>query len=266
VFAYETAGTARASLGLVIGTDVQAFGAVLDDLNTLGPNAADSEFLVGTAAGALAWESGATVRASLGLVIGTDVADLSEHADAVWEAGTNTTPKVVAPDAIAAAIAALATGGWTLIDTQTVSGTPASLDLTHANIGNYRNIKLVGFGFSNTTSSSLQMRVSTDGGSSFIATGYGSRAFDFGAGASSSTAILMLEAATTNDMWFVAEFHEFNQASACYVQGTVSTSGGTGVGGIYKGIEGGTTARDAIQLRYSTGNLDAGTVLIFGMD
>ena len=46
---------------------------VLDDLATLGANAADSEFLVGTAAGALAWESGATVRTSLNVdVAGTD--------------------------------------------------------------------------------------------------------------------------------------------------------------------------------------------------
>jgi hypothetical protein len=59
--------------GRVIGTNIQAHGDVLDDLNTLGANSADSEFLVGTGAGALAWESGATVRTSLGLAIGTDV-------------------------------------------------------------------------------------------------------------------------------------------------------------------------------------------------
>ncbi len=41
-------------------------GDVLDDLNVLGVVGADSEFLVGTGAGALAWESGATARASLG--------------------------------------------------------------------------------------------------------------------------------------------------------------------------------------------------------
>jgi len=68
-----SAAAARTGLGLAIGTDVQAHGAVLDDLNTLGANAADSEFLVGTGAGALTWETGATARASLGLVIGTDV-------------------------------------------------------------------------------------------------------------------------------------------------------------------------------------------------
>ena len=42
-------------------------GDVLDDLNVLGVNSADGEFLVGTGAGAFAWESGATVRTSLGL-------------------------------------------------------------------------------------------------------------------------------------------------------------------------------------------------------
>jgi len=50
-----------------IGGTVQAHGDVLDDLNTLGANAADSEFLVGTGAGVLDWESGATARTSLGL-------------------------------------------------------------------------------------------------------------------------------------------------------------------------------------------------------
>lgn len=43
---------------------------VLEDLDTLGPNSADGEFLVGTGAGALAWESGNTARTSLGLGTG----------------------------------------------------------------------------------------------------------------------------------------------------------------------------------------------------
>jgi hypothetical protein len=72
-FAYESGATARTSLGLSIGTDVQAHGDVLDDLNALGAAASDGEFIVATGAGAFAYESGATARASLGLAIGTDV-------------------------------------------------------------------------------------------------------------------------------------------------------------------------------------------------
>jgi hypothetical protein len=56
-----------------IGSTVQAHGDVLDDLSALGANASDGEILVGTGAGALTWESGATARASLGLTIGTHV-------------------------------------------------------------------------------------------------------------------------------------------------------------------------------------------------
>lgn len=56
-----TASGARTNLS------AQQQGDVLDDLNTLGANSADGEFLVGTGAGALAWESGATARTSLGL-------------------------------------------------------------------------------------------------------------------------------------------------------------------------------------------------------
>jgi len=64
---------ATAAAGARTNLGAQAQGDVLDDLNTLGVNAADSEFLVGTGAGAFAWESGATVRTSLGLGIDIDV-------------------------------------------------------------------------------------------------------------------------------------------------------------------------------------------------
>lgn len=50
-----------------IGSTVQAQGAVLDDLNTLGAAASDGQFIVATGAGAFAYESGATARTSLGL-------------------------------------------------------------------------------------------------------------------------------------------------------------------------------------------------------
>ncbi len=71
-WALESGATMRTSLGLAIGTDVQAFDVVLDDLAALSA-VADNEFIVGTGAGAYAHESGATVRTSLGLAIGTDV-------------------------------------------------------------------------------------------------------------------------------------------------------------------------------------------------
>lgn len=54
-------------------SNYQAQGDVLDDLNTLGAVGANSEFLVGTGAGALAWESDTTVRTSLGLGTGDSV-------------------------------------------------------------------------------------------------------------------------------------------------------------------------------------------------
>jgi len=83
----STAGGARTNLGLVIGTDVQAYDAQLDsiaaltanqvaglvDLATLEAPASDGQFIVATGAGAFAYESGATVRTSLGLTIGTHV-------------------------------------------------------------------------------------------------------------------------------------------------------------------------------------------------
>ena len=54
-------------LSLVIGTNTQAWGAILDDFNSLTPPASDGQFIVATGAGAFAYESTTTARTSLGV-------------------------------------------------------------------------------------------------------------------------------------------------------------------------------------------------------
>lgn len=69
----ESGATLRASIGVSIGSQVQAWGANLDDLVTLGEVTTDGEMIVGTAAGVFAYESGATLRTSIGVdPAGTD--------------------------------------------------------------------------------------------------------------------------------------------------------------------------------------------------
>ena len=75
---YIDAGTGLTKTGNLLSVD-----GVLEDLDTLGPNSANGEFLVGTGAGALTWESGATARTSLGVAIGTDVQAHDAELDAL---------------------------------------------------------------------------------------------------------------------------------------------------------------------------------------
>lgn len=66
----SSAGNARINLGLVIGTDVQAYDAQLADVAGLTPT--DNGVIIGNGTNFVV-ESGATLKTSLGLTIGTDV-------------------------------------------------------------------------------------------------------------------------------------------------------------------------------------------------
>ena len=77
-FAYESGATARTSLGVSIGSDVQAYDAGLADIAGLTPT--DSNIIVGNGTNWVA-ESGATARTSLG-ALGSTAATLSAVAGA----------------------------------------------------------------------------------------------------------------------------------------------------------------------------------------
>ena len=66
----ESGADARASLGLTIGENIQAFDAQLADIAALTPT--DSAVIIGDGSN-FVLESGDTLRASIGLAIGTDV-------------------------------------------------------------------------------------------------------------------------------------------------------------------------------------------------
>lgn len=81
-----TQGAGMASLGAVSlgGSITVAVDGVLEDLDTLGAPSADGQFIVATGAGAFAYESGATARASLGL----DTSDNVEFANITGVTGS----------------------------------------------------------------------------------------------------------------------------------------------------------------------------------
>ena len=112
-----------------LGVTGQAWDAELDAIAALTPT--NSNFIVGNGSTWVA-ETGATARASLGLVIGTDVqADLAVPSQAEAEAGTATDERVWTAERVKQAIAALESGaGDTLPIIDTTAVVKGSADAT----------------------------------------------------------------------------------------------------------------------------------------
>ena len=70
---FSSAGYIEAGTGLTKSGNTIGATGVLEDLNTMGTVATDNQFIVASGIGAFAYESSATVRATLDLEIGTDV-------------------------------------------------------------------------------------------------------------------------------------------------------------------------------------------------
>jgi hypothetical protein len=69
----EDLATAMASTGLAATSGQLGVDGVLEDLDTLGAASTDGEIIVATGAGAFAYETGATLRTSIGVAIGSNV-------------------------------------------------------------------------------------------------------------------------------------------------------------------------------------------------
>ena len=111
-------------------TIASPLAGVVEDLNTLGAASADGEFIVATGAGAFAYESGATVRTSLGLGTGDSptFTDLTLSGDLTVNGTTTTvnTDNLLVEDPVVllgtGASAANTNGGVALLSGSSVSG------------------------------------------------------------------------------------------------------------------------------------------------
>ena len=92
-FLVDSTGVIKYRTGVQVLSDIggQTHGDVLDDFNTLGAVTGDDYVLIGTGAGVLAWETGATLRTSIGVdAAGTGAGLVAAHEGTYNHANYNT--------------------------------------------------------------------------------------------------------------------------------------------------------------------------------
>ena len=180
--------------------------------------------------------------------------------------------------------AAIATGNMILLSSQTASSS-ASISFTTGIDSTYKEYE---FYFINchpaTDSAILQFNMSTDGGSSYNVTktttffyAYHNEA-DSSAGLTYETAYDLAQSTSfqnlgnnlgiDNDSSFSGSFTLFNPASTTYVKHFISNTSSFKTGEVNSYIAGygnTTSAINAIQFKMNSGNIDDGTILMYGI-
>ena len=181
--------------------------------------------------------------------------------------------------------AAIATGNMILLSSQTASSS-ASISFTTGIDSTYKEYE---FYFINchpaTDSAILQFNMSTDGGSSYNVTktttffyAYHNEA-DSSAGLTYETAYDLAQSTSfqnlgdnigiDNDNSFSGSFTLFNPASTTYVKHFISNTSSFKTGEVNSYIAGygnTTSAINAIQFKMNSGNIDDGTILMYGIN
>ena len=176
-------------------------------------------------------------------------------------------------------------GAWTLISTVTASAS-ADISFTSGLDSTYDEYVFMFNNLHPSATAKFQVNFSTDGGSNYNVTktttsiqiyhnettdadtGFG---YSTGSDLAQGTGVAQIGqgASTGNDESLAGVFHLFDPSNATFVKhfivDTVSTSDGYAYRRLHAGYGNTTSAIDAIQFSQSTGNIDSGTISLYGI-
>ena len=141
-----TAGTGLSGGGTITGSRTFNVNGVLEDFDTLGAAASDGQVIVATGSGVFAYESGATLRTSIGVAIGSDIqafdfllddiADLTDPgADRIlfWDESSNIAQWLVVGTGLAITTTTIATDDGAIVH-DSLSGAVANEHIDHTSV------------------------------------------------------------------------------------------------------------------------------------
>jgi len=168
-------------------------------------------------------------------------------------------------------------GSMILLQTQTVSSAVGQVDFT-SNLGTYDTVRIVWSGVSPATDDvGLRLRVSTDGGSSYLTSTYaGSGEYIYSggsnAGYSNETSTHILGGNYGNGSTeSISGFVELNNLASTSLHKTIQSfstgvhDSGNGLGAWFASTVQQTSAVDGLRIYFTSGNITAGKFSLYGV-